>query len=179
MTKVNSFWLPAVLRIGSRIRCPFDPWTPVKFLGKKVYNFLKTGQHFKNKIIFYFVKFVATKKGMTKNLFRPSLLLLFLNLGSGVREIRDPEWVKIRIRDPGYKSRIRNTGYRQGFGSGSVLDPYSIGPVDPDPYSESGSGSRRAKMTHKRRKNSCFEVLDGLFCELQASSITWTYFTEA
>jgi hypothetical protein len=24
---------------------------------------------------------------------------------------------------------------------GSGLDPYSIGPVDPDPYSESGSGS--------------------------------------
>ncbi len=67
----------------------------------------------------------------------------------------------------------------QGFGSGSVLDPYSIGPVDPDPYSESGSRSRRAKMTHKRRKNSCFEVLDGLFCDLQASSVTWTYFMEA
>jgi hypothetical protein len=40
----------------------------------------------------------------------------------------------------------------QGCGSGSVLDPYSIGSVDPDPYSESGSGSRRAKITHKRRK---------------------------
>ena len=39
-------------------------------------------------------------------------------------------------------------------GSGSVLDPYSIGSVDPDPYSESGSGSgsRRAKITHKSRK---------------------------
>jgi hypothetical protein len=62
----------------------------------------------------------------------------------------------------------------QGFGSGPGpgLDPYSIGPVDPDPYSESGSGSRRAKMTHKRRKISRFEVLDGLFCELQASSVT-------
>ncbi len=60
-------------------------------------------------------------------------------------------------------------------------DPYSIGPVAPDPdsYSESGSGSRMAKMTHKSRKNSCFEVLDGLFCELQASSVTWTYFIEA
>ncbi len=39
-----------------------------------------------------------------------------------------------------------------GSGSGSVLDPYSIGSVDPDPYSESGSGSRRAKMTHKSRQ---------------------------
>ncbi len=69
----------------------------------------------------------------------------------------------------------------QGFGSGSVLDPYSIGPVDPDPdpYSESGSGSRRANMTLKSRKNSCSEVLDGLFCELEASSVTWTYFMEA
>jgi hypothetical protein len=44
-------------------------------------------------------------------------------------------------------------------------DPYpdSIGSVDPDPDLESGSGSRRAKMTHKSRKSSCFEVLDGLF----------------
>jgi hypothetical protein len=39
-------------------------------------------------------------------------------------------------------------------GSGSVLDPYSIGSVDPDQESESvsGSGSRRAKMTHKSRQ---------------------------
>jgi hypothetical protein len=50
-------------------------------------------------------------------------------------------------------------GINQGCGSGtgSILDPYSIGSVDPDPdpYSESGSGSgsRRAKMTHKSRKN--------------------------
>ncbi len=44
-------------------------------------------------------------------------------------------------------------------GSGSVPknfmdpqpDPDSIGSVDPDPYSESGSGSRRAKMTRKGR----------------------------
>jgi hypothetical protein len=37
----------------------------------------------------------------------------------------------------------------QGCGSG--LDPDSIGSVDPDPDSETGSGSRRAKMTHKSR----------------------------
>jgi hypothetical protein len=48
----------------------------------------------------------------------------------------------------------------QGFGSGSGLDPYSIGPVDPDP--ESGSGSRRAKMTHKSRKK--FEKVHVLKC---------------
>ncbi len=35
---------------------------------------------------------------MTKNFFHPALLLLFLDPGS---EIRDPVWVKIRIRDPG------------------------------------------------------------------------------
>ncbi len=33
---------------------------------------------------------------MTTNFFDPSLLLLFLDPGS---EIRDPEWLKIRIRD--------------------------------------------------------------------------------
>ncbi len=47
---------------------------------------------------------------------------------------------------------------KQGFGSRSGLDPDSIMPVDADPYSESGSGSRRAKMTHKS-----FAVLDVLF----------------
>jgi len=50
----------------------------------------------------------------------------------------------------------------QSFGSG--LDPDSIGSLDPDPYSESGSGSRRAKMTHKSRKNKKFHVLKcGMF----------------
>jgi hypothetical protein len=38
----------------------------------------------------------------------------------------------------------------QCFGSGSGLDPESIRSVDPD--LESGSGSRRAKMTHKNIK---------------------------
>ncbi len=56
--------------------------------------------------------------------------------------------------------------YAQCFGSGSGygLDPDSIRPVDPD--SESGSGSRGAKIAHKSRKNyeiACFEVLDVLF----------------
>jgi hypothetical protein len=45
------------------------------------------------------VKFVATKKGMTTNFCSP--LSFAAVLGSG---IRDPGWVKIRIRDqhPGY-----------------------------------------------------------------------------
>ncbi len=89
-----------------------------------------------------------------------------------------PHGLRDELHDSGKTIDAENTFF-QGSGSGSGLDPYSIGPVDPDPYSESGSGSRRAKMTHKRSKNSCFEVLDGLFCELQASSITWTYFMEA
>jgi hypothetical protein len=53
---------------------------------KKFYNSMKIGphiflQHFKNNIIFNFVKFMATKKGMTNNFFHPSLLLLFLDPG--------------------------------------------------------------------------------------------------
>jgi hypothetical protein len=55
----------------------------------------------------------------------------------------------------------------QNQGCGSGLDPDSIGSVDPvpDPDSESGSGSRRAKMTHKSRKNllKFMFMLDGLF----------------
>jgi hypothetical protein len=70
-------------------------------MGKKFYNYLKISpnyflHHFNNKIIFNFVKFVATKNSMTTHFFHPSLLLLFLDPGS---EIRDPGWVKIRIRD--------------------------------------------------------------------------------
>jgi hypothetical protein len=47
-----------------------------------------------------------------------------------------------------------------------VLVPDSIRSVDPEPYSESGSGSRRAKNDPQKSKNteiSCFEVLDVLF----------------
>jgi hypothetical protein len=60
-----------------------------KFLGKKFYNSLKTGpnlflQHLKNKTIFNFVKFVATKKGFTTNFFSPlSFVAVF---GSGIRD---------------------------------------------------------------------------------------------
>jgi hypothetical protein len=62
----------------------------------------------------------------------------------------------------------------QGWRSGSGLDPDSIGSVDPD--SESGSGSKRAKMTHKSRIfffNFMFRSVgwpllraDGFFCNL-------------
>jgi hypothetical protein len=70
-------------------------------LGKKFCNSLKIGpnyflHHFKNKIIFNFVKYLATKNGMTKNIFHSSLLLLLLDAGSGIRY---PERIKIRIRD--------------------------------------------------------------------------------
>ncbi len=77
---------------------------------------------------------------------------------------------------PGFRKSLCDyelcRGPVQCFGSG----------LDPDPYSESGSGSRRARMTHKSRTNYeilCFEVLDVLFWELKGSSVTWTSFMEA
>jgi hypothetical protein len=45
---------------------------------------------FKNKIIFNFVKFLATKKGMTTNFFHPPFLFLFLDPGSGMGKNQDP-----------------------------------------------------------------------------------------
>ncbi len=48
--------------------------------------------------------------------------------------------------------------------------------ADPDRISGSGSGSRRAKMTHKSRKKfeiSRFEMMDILFWELKVSFVTW------
>jgi len=72
-------------------------------LGKNFNNSWKIGPnfflpHIKNKIIFSFVKFVATKNGLTKKLFSPlSFVAVF---GSRIRDpgskIRDPGWVKIR-----------------------------------------------------------------------------------
>jgi hypothetical protein len=45
----------------------------------------------------------------------------------------------------------RHGYFNQCFGSG--LDPGSIRSVDPDPNLESGSGSGRAKTTHKNLKS--------------------------
>jgi hypothetical protein len=79
-------------------------------LGKKFYNSLNFWpnfflQQFKNKIILNSVKFVAPKIGMTTNFFSPLSFVPVAVFGSGIRdpgsEIRDPGWVKIRIRDPG------------------------------------------------------------------------------
>jgi hypothetical protein len=72
-------------------------------LGKNFNNSWKIGPnfflpHIKNKIIFSFVKFVATKNGLTKKLFSPlSFVAVF---GS---RIRDPGsgMGKNQVRDPG------------------------------------------------------------------------------
>jgi hypothetical protein len=49
------------------------------------------------------------------------------------------------------------------FSSVADPDPHRFGQLDPDPHWEYGSGSRRAKMTHKSKENSNFEVLDVFF----------------
>ena len=82
-----------------RIPNPYFRELSDNFLGKKFYNSLKIGpnfflQHFKTKIMYNFVKFVATLKGMTSNFF---LTLSFVAIFGS--EIRDPGWVKIGIRD--------------------------------------------------------------------------------
>ncbi len=88
--------------LGIRIRDPVPFWP----LGKKFYNSFKNGpnfflQHFQNKIILNFVKFVATKKGMTTNFFSPlSFLRFFLSRmipGSGMGK---KSGSRINIPDP-------------------------------------------------------------------------------
>ncbi len=113
----SGIWDPgsgAFLTPGSGIR---DPGSRVQthifdnFLGKKFYNSLKIYPIFfqtsRNKIIYDFVKFVAIKKGLTRNFFSPLSLVTVLDPGSG---IRDPGWVKIRIRDkhPGSATLLRS-----------------------------------------------------------------------
>jgi hypothetical protein len=77
---------------GTRIPNPYFFELSDKFLGKRLYNSLKTWsnfflQYFKNKIILSFVKFVATKKRYDNNFFsHPFLLLGFLDPGSEIRD---------------------------------------------------------------------------------------------
>ncbi len=62
-------------------------------------------------------------------------------------------WLVIRIANldlhESVLQQIVSASSLQDCGSGSGLDPDSIGSVDSD--SDSESGSRRAKMTHKSR----------------------------
>ncbi len=103
---------------GSGIRCLFDPgiwncffldpWSRWKlsdnFRGKISIILWKLAQMFffsifKNKIIFNFVNFMATKKGVTTNFFPPLSFVAVFRSGN---------------RDPG--SQIRNTGYQRPNG---------------------------------------------------------------
>jgi hypothetical protein len=61
-------------------------------------------QNFKNKIIFNFVKFVATKNGMATNFFSPlSFVAVF---GSGMGKNQDPG-SGINIPDPQHPGEIK------------------------------------------------------------------------
>ncbi len=67
VTPGSGIWNRFFPNPGSRISKPYYCELSDNFLGKKFYNSLKIGtifflRHFKNKIIFNFVKFVATKK---------------------------------------------------------------------------------------------------------------------
>ncbi len=94
---------------GSRIPNSYFWELSDNFLGKMFYNSLKFGQIFffssskKKKIILHFVKFVATNKCMTTIFCSPLYFVAVFR--SGIRDlgsgIRDPGWVKIRIRDRG------------------------------------------------------------------------------
>ncbi len=114
---------PAVLRIRIRDPVPFlprirDPEQVFPDPGSQTYVFeslmiifwvkssiilCKLAQicflpKFNYKIVFNFVIFVLQKKIWQQIFFHPSLLLLFLDPGS---EIRDSGWIKIRTRDSG------------------------------------------------------------------------------
>ncbi len=64
----------------------------------------------------------------------------------------DPDWIRIQSGH-WIRIRIRN----------------------PDPALGGQKWPTKGEKIHVLK----FEVLDGLFCELQASSVTWTYFMEA
>jgi len=83
-----------------------------------------------------------------------------------VRPLQDREQLWRDTRQPGDQPHLLGHSHRlfsrraqvhhpQRGAQGRVSDPDSIRSLDPYPvpYSESGSGSRRAKITHKSRKN--------------------------
>ncbi len=98
---------------GSRIPNLYVWELSDNFLGKKFNNSWKTGPnffllHFKNKTIYNFVKFVATKKGLTNFFFTPLFSCCFWirdpgsgirDLGSGMGKNQDPG-SGINIPDP-------------------------------------------------------------------------------
>jgi hypothetical protein len=78
---------------GTRDKIFLDPGSPIhisessshNFLGNKYFNSASIGS-FKNKIIYYFVKFMATKKVRPKN-FSP----LFVIVGFGIQDGKMPD----------------------------------------------------------------------------------------
>ena len=112
-----------------------------------------------------------------------TLLLKFADDTKGMQEIGGPgdrdklqqamdkmiEWAKTRgmkfnipkckvmhigRNNPRYEYKM--AGEKQCFGSGSGLDPDSIGSLDPDPDWESGSGSRGKKSSKNKNKKLYF-----------------------
>ncbi len=99
---------PRIPDLGSRIPNPYFWEASDKFLGKKFFYSLKGGpnfflQHFKSKIIYNFCEICGYKKKCMATIFFSSPLSFVAVFGSGIRDprswIRDPWWVKIRIRD--------------------------------------------------------------------------------
>jgi hypothetical protein len=91
--------------LGSRIPNPYFLELSDNFLGKKFYNSLKIGpnfflQHFKNKLIYNFVKFVVTNK-VWQHFFSPLCLVAVFGSGIGGFEIRDPGSGMGKNQDPG------------------------------------------------------------------------------
>jgi hypothetical protein len=105
------------------------------------------------------------------NQFESSIFLEFETPGA-----RDTGSIPTTLVEGGRQGEGPSWLGNQGCGSGSQLDPDSIGSVDSDPYTESGSGSRRAKITHKSRKylrnfmfwsaGCSFLRPEGFFCNL-------------
>ncbi len=97
---------------GSGIQCLFNPWIRNRFLelsdnflGKKFYNSFNIGpnvflQHFKDKIV-QFCEIYGSKKSYFNKFFFTAVFHCCFWIRDG--------YLKIRIRDPGYTSRIRNT----------------------------------------------------------------------
>jgi hypothetical protein len=73
----------------------------------------------------FFVEFGSGTGSGCRFRFRCGKKVLDPNLDSG-----SGFWIHNTVtQNKGYRDIL----YSQGFGSGSVLDPYSIGPLDPDP----------------------------------------------
>ncbi len=126
-------------------------------------------QHFKNKIIYNFLKFVAPKKGLTTNFF--SLLSFVPVFGFGMGKKQDP--------GSGIISQIRNTGtYGTNVSTGLAESHFDAVQEEVRKAKIAANEEKSAKLFTERKVKDLARRIEEMDKEMaQVSPINCHYFT--